>query len=144
MNNPRKGIGFVELLAAIVMLGVLISFVVQMMAVAAQQRRFLESDRAACESVANVMERAMALPYDQVTTSALEDLAQSQPQPSNSQWIMEVEPAQGLPSGKRITIALRNVSLRGRDSTPARLVAWKYDNRTDSSGGTIEPSNDDS
>jgi hypothetical protein len=109
-------------------MAVLFGLAVQMLAVAAQQRRALARRTAALELVSNLLERATTLAYDQVTAERLEQLAGNlEPERPGTRWHIEVSDARDseLPA-KRITVRLVWDQTRGRKVPATQLVAWKY------------------
>lgn len=126
MRHPRSGIGLIELLAAMAILAVLLSFLVQMMSVAGQQRKLVEENRVVAEAVANLMERAMSLPFAEVQQSSLEELASARMQSPHYRWTVDVTATRRMLDEKRITIALRRESPNRQQGPRAKLVAWKY------------------
>jgi prepilin-type N-terminal cleavage/methylation domain-containing protein len=128
MKPHRAAFTLIELAAALAVMGVLFGLAVQMLAVAAQQRRALARRSAALELASNLLERATTLAYDQVTVERLEQLASDlEPKLPGTRWYMDVRDARDskLPA-KRVTVRLVWDQSRGRKVPATQLMAWKY------------------
>ncbi len=125
----RRGFTLIELVAATVMLGVLITVSVRMLAATAAADRAAWQRQAAWQEAANLMERIDAMPWEQIDPAHVdqlqlpERLRQSLPD-GNLQVQLETPPEE--PEVKQITVT---ISWGGTDTTPskkARLSMWKY------------------
>jgi Tfp pilus assembly protein PilE len=128
--TQRRGITFLELLVAVVMLVALLAVLAQILAVVAGQRRHAARRLLAVEEVANVMERVAALHFKQLETEQLDGIslsakaAESLPE---AQLTVEVTPDQtGPSSAKRVTVELIWKNRAGQTNRPVRLTAWRY------------------
>jgi Tfp pilus assembly protein PilE len=128
MRTYRVGVTFVELIAAVAVMAVLFAAAVQMLAVAARQRRACERQRVALELASNLMERATILPYDQISKERLEQLAADlEPKVAGTSWRIDVyETNEEHLLGKRVSLQLIWDPGTVRRSPEIRLVAWRY------------------
>jgi prepilin-type N-terminal cleavage/methylation domain-containing protein len=128
MNTKRSGFTFVELLAAIAILAVLLTTTVQMLRLVAEQRRRNEDRLAAIEAAASVMELITALPDSQLTSQTLQE--------PRIHWAMEeierhwkvdlqVTPATNALAGQRIELRLTRRHAPNREP-PLTLTTWRF------------------
>ena len=130
----RRGISLMEIAAAGILLAAMLAVCVQFFQATAAQRRGLEARRTALQTVANVMERLGARPWDQLTTenaSQPELLAEVEQALPDGQLEVEIVQPDGEPDAKRITVVARWSAGSDPAGRSVRLVAWRYRARDD-------------
>jgi hypothetical protein len=129
--RPRQGSLLAEVAISAAMLMIAMTLTVKVLGWVGAERRAWDRRQWAVQEVANVMEKATAQPYDNVTSSSARLLTLS---PQAKQVLPEaelnVDITEDSPSGgagsKRIAIKLRWRNRAGAWESPARLVAWIY------------------
>ena len=89
----------------------------------------MSQTRSANQEVANVMERVMVLPWDELTTETtarFELPDESAVGLDDPQLSITVTDAEGPPSSKTIEVALAWRDQADRLVDPVRLVAWRH------------------
>ena len=138
----RRGLYLLEMAVAGVLLLTLMTLCVRYFAVTATQRRALDHRQAALGEAANIMERATARPWSDLTAEGLAKISLS---PETKAALPEGElkidladedarpsPPAPLPKGegkleaKRITVTIRWQDNQGQWTQPVRLTAWRY------------------
>ena len=125
----RRGTMFVETSIGIALAMIVMIAVAQLVAVVAKQRREVARTRLATQAVANVMERVMVLPWNELTAEAAsrfdvaDELSATLDDPRLSINVSNLDDS--LPT-KQIEIALSWRDQADRRVEPVRLVAWKH------------------
>lgn len=128
-TTRRRGTMFVETAIGIALAIVVMIAVAQLVAVVAKQRREVAQSRLATQEVANLMERVMVLPWNELTSEAAaqfdvsHESAEMLDDPQLSITVSNIDDS--LPT-KQIEIALSWQDQATRRVEPARLVAWKH------------------
>ena len=129
-TTRRPGTMFVETAIGIALAIVVMLAVAQLVAVVAKQRREVAQRQLATQEVANVMERVMVLPWNELTTESATQFdisrvsADALNDPQLSIAISNVDDS--LPT-KLIEITLSWRDLANRRVEPVRLVAWRHE-----------------
>ena len=142
----RRGFGLVEIVVAAVLFAAILMITVQVVGWAALDRKAAARRDAAAHLVANVMERALARPWAEITTEALAPLAAAHPLGTDPQVAgtlrIEVAPAPAVDGrgqkadhrrrrvarprpGRRGPRPPRRLRLRGRGSQTMRSPACR-------------------
>jgi Tfp pilus assembly protein PilE len=129
---------FVEVAAAIMLLGVLATVVTQCAAWTAGERRAAERREIALFEAANVMERLAsedweslapkAAAEDPLSTAAKEMLP-------GGRLTTEIQLIGDNPAAKRIVVEVQWLNRAGESESPVRLVTWRYQGRGTRDGG---------
>jgi Tfp pilus assembly protein PilV len=129
MNVNRRGVSLVELAAAAVLLGMVLTVCAQFLRAIATQRRGLDARRVAMQAVGNVMERLAARPWDEVTAEGAKAIelseAAAEMLPGGGVEVEVLRP-DDQPLAKRVTVVLRWEPEPGQPPRSVRLVAWRY------------------
>jgi hypothetical protein len=118
-----------ELLVASVLVGTLLAACVELLSAASACRRAADERNCALVELGNVMERVVARPWAELTTSALagERLsAWADRQLPAARLAIEVAAGGAEPDSKRITAALQWEDRHRQPVAPLRLTTWKY------------------
>ncbi len=134
----RCGFSLVEVAAAFVLLAALLAVTLQIVLMAGEHQRTAWHRRVAMLEAANQMERLAGQPWSALTpeaaaTASLSPEAQTLP---GAKLAVRIEPAEGEPRAKRITVQVRWWERPGQPEQPVRLVAWKYPIPEQPSGAT--------
>jgi Tfp pilus assembly protein PilE len=125
----RKGSLLVELLACGALLGVVLTTVIPALRWVLHQRQLTEQREAALLEVENLMERATALDWHDLTTDRVANFRLSDTltaQLAQSRLAIAVEPDPDDDLAKIVRIDLTWDYAPGRPAPPARLTAWVY------------------
>ncbi len=131
-KSRRRGATIVEAVVSLVVLSTVTMIVVQSMAGMFGQQRMLRQQALAREEAANLMERAFALPWDQLTNDELAGWEISEPSlrsHAQAKLAMEVVPLEQSPASKRIRIEISVPQPNRQASVEVQLVAWRYELR---------------
>ncbi len=125
----RRGYLLVEVFVALAILAALFVLVIQMVSTTARERRANERRAIALEHAANLLERASAIPYEQLSAESLREMAISsdagQLLPEGDvRWTVDEEGSE-LPA-KRVGVELTWRAPHGRSDAPVRLVTWAF------------------
>jgi len=129
MRRQRRGSLLLEASMAVALLALVFMAVSQLLAVAGRQRREAQWRWQATLEAANVLERVMARPWDELTTDGLAALtlsAQTARRLPDPRLRVDTQPLPGPPAAKRIRVRLDWVNLAGDRGQPVVLVAWKH------------------
>jgi hypothetical protein len=133
MNRPsaviRKGSLLVELLACGALLGVVLTTVIPALRWVLHQRRLTEQREAALLEVENLMERATAVDWDDLTTDRVANFRLSGPlvaQLAESRLTIAVESDPDDELAKIVRIDLTWDYAPSRPAPRVRLTAWVY------------------
>lgn len=125
----RRGLSLFELTVALFVLTTAMTAIVQLLGVAATQRRTIEQRRAALAEVANQAERIALLPWDEVAPDKLLswDLADDSRKvlPRGVATVEVQEESEPL-SARRIRLLVRSPNPAGQMIDLADLTVWKF------------------
>jgi len=125
----RRGILLIEVIAACGLTAVLLALCVQMLSLTALERRHIERRAIALQEAANLLERASALPFDELSDAKLAELTitpevrEILPQ-AKSAFIVSDEPGD-LPT-RRVRLEIHWQGRGTRKEAPARLTFWAF------------------
>jgi prepilin-type N-terminal cleavage/methylation domain-containing protein len=129
-GRQRPGFSMTELIVAMVVMGGLLTMIGQSTILVSQQQRAVQQQQFALNEVSNIMERAFALPFEQLTSEAIDAWPLS---PDCRQRlagaVLEGEIVESNTDGltaRRIRLALRWQSRTGGDSRQVQLTSWRY------------------
>jgi hypothetical protein len=120
---------FLEVCVALLILAAAMVAIAQLLVLAAQQRRAVDRQRVATREVANLMEQAMALPWEQLSEEGLRDLQLSevsQLRLPEARANLQVMVEEGPPLGKRVTVQVDWRNRAGLRPQPVELSAWRF------------------
>jgi hypothetical protein len=131
MKIPRRGSMLLETAVACVLLVALASVCLKSFAAAAAQRLAIDQRQIALREAANLLEKLTAMPWDEIDQAAGEPFAEAARKAfpeelENGEVKIEVAPAAGEPSAKRIAVSLRWQDKNNQWVQPVRLTAWRY------------------
>ncbi len=130
----RRGFGLIELTVAGVLFVALVGVTVRVTSWVATERRAAGRREAATRLVSNLMERALARPWAEVTPAnlaALADEANRGRAASSGRVAIEVidaGPVAGV-GQKRVVVEVAWPDLARVPEAPVRLVAWTYERK---------------
>jgi hypothetical protein len=125
----RRGVFLIEVLAACGLTAVLLALCVQILSLTALERRHIERRAIALQEAANLVERASALPFGDLSAANLAELSLSPevaailPHAKSSFSITD-EPGD-LPA-RRVRLEIRWQGRGGREESPANLTFWTF------------------
>jgi len=128
-RSSRRGMTLVEVLASLVILGAAMAALLQLVALAAQQRRGMNERRLALQEAANQAERIALLPWDQTSPEKLtgwqpsEDLLAAIP---TAQCSVAVTEEPGAPRGRRIRLEVGWTNSVQQPVEPVTLTVWRF------------------
>ena len=125
----RRGYLLIEVFVACTMVAALLALMINMISVTARERRTTERRAIALEQATNLLERASAIPHDELSPEKLAELAlpadAAELLPRNTvQWTIADEDSAG-PS-RRVQVELTWHTSQGQVDSPVRLVAWSF------------------
>ncbi len=125
----RRGLYLLEMSVAGVLLLALMTLCVRYFAVTATQRMALDQRQAALGEAANIMERATARPWSDLTAEELSKISLS-PETKfalpEGELKIDLADEDAKPEAKRITVTIRWQDKEGQWVQPVRLAAWRY------------------
>jgi hypothetical protein len=131
----RRGSILVEIVIASGLAFLLLAVCLRMLSATANQRRLIERRAIALQEATNLLERATAIPYEQLDAQRLAELKlpdeakQLMPGAEETYTVdVEQQPVQA----KRVAVELRWKGDGGRPEAPIRLVRWYYPPPADS------------
>lgn len=127
-NRHRGGWLYFELVISIAILMALIGFTAKGLISLQRQTRVSQHVEARSVAAENLMETFAALPFDELSTANLQQLASAQPIPANCQWTVRVELQDDFiedVESKKIWLAL-NAIKQHKTTPPVRLVTWRH------------------
>lgn len=128
-EGRRTGFSLIELAVTGALIAVALTVTVQVVGWVALERKAVERRERALLEANNLMERIVARPYDDLTTERLGALQVSE---ATARFLrkptleVQVSPAEGAPTRKKIRLEIRWPDRSGRLEAPVRLVAWSY------------------
>ena len=127
----RRGFTLWETCVALLVLAALTTLCLQFFAAASDQRRQVFAHLTATQEAANLLERAEALEWNDLTTASAAKLqlsAQARQTLPDPRVEMLVDEPSGTPPAKRVAVAVRWRPQPGEPEREVRLVAWRYKN----------------
>jgi len=130
----RRGNITIEMIVSCGLVAVVIGLSVQMLASTALERRYTERRAIALQEAANLIERASAIPYAEITTERLKDTTLSDdvrkilPE-AVAVLTLHDEPANEASGGlaaKRVQVELKWMGAGHATEAPVRLSYWTY------------------
>ena len=125
----RRGFSITESLLALAVAGAATVLMAQLLTALGNQRRACEQRRVALSEVANRLEQAALVPWDELTQQRLEQTplppATSECLPS-AMLTASVTEESGAPAGRRIVIELSWVNRAGERLPGVSLAAWRF------------------
>jgi len=128
-QRHRSAITLVELIATMILLGVVFTVSISMLLAAARQRRGTEQRQFAVQHAANLLERITT----QTWSELLEGPQTLDPAPSDVEAMLpgldrriEVKKDQQAVESKLISVTVRWKDFAGRELAPVRLSTWIY------------------
>jgi hypothetical protein len=118
-----------ESLAAIVIAGVALASVVQVLTLAAAQRRVGTQRAVAAQEAGNLMEELMSRPWEELTAERVADVALSARclrYVPEARLRIDVTEEEQTAVPRRIDIRIDWPQPAGQAGRPVRLVAWRY------------------
>ena len=128
-SRRRSGFSLIELTVAGGLLIVAMTVTVQVVGWVARERLAVERRERALLEAENLMERALALPWDGLTAESAGRLMVSE---STARLLrrptleLAVTPYDDAPARKRVSVSLRWLDRAGQPEAPVRLVAWVH------------------
>lgn len=129
MKPVRRGIGVMELVVAVALLGTLLTVCLQLLAATAGQRRAADQRQLAVIEVGNIMERLASRPWTELTSEAVADQTIS---PSvvkrlpNAELKIEVTTPSAEPNAKRVVVSLRWQDDANQLVKPIKIATWRW------------------
>ncbi len=127
--KSRRGFTLIELAVSLVVLGAALAALVQLVALAARQRRNLAIERACVQEVANQAERIALLPWDE---TAADKLTTWQPSPDLAAVVpvarcsIAVTDEPQTPPARRIRLEVAWTNSVGLPALPVTLTVWQF------------------
>jgi len=140
--NRRGGAILVEALVATALLGTALTITAQLSGLARAQHRSAERRAAAIAEAANLMERAAALPADQVTDETLAAWKLSSTAVAalpEARLAVDVRDEPGDLPARCLSIEIRWRQRAGNEEAPVRLTTWVYPTTKPSTEETSAP-----
>ena len=137
-----RGVLLIEVLAACGLTAVLLALCVQVLSLTALERRHIERRAIALQEAANLVERASALPFDDLSAAKLAELSLSPevvailPQ-AKSAFSVTDEP--GELQARRVRLEIRWLGRGGREESPVRLTFWTFAPQPAAEGPSLDP-----
>jgi hypothetical protein len=124
----RHGITILETIVAGVLLAATMSVCLQLLGAHAAQQQAIQRRQAAVREAANVMERAAAVPFRELTPQRLAEI-QLSPEASatlpDGELTIELAVVPEDPGARRITVSIRWQDRNGEWLKPVQLTAWR-------------------
>lgn len=132
MNRSRRGFTIVEAMATLAVLGATLMAVAQVSRMLGQQQRHMDEAQADLLQAGNLLERLVALPWDELTAETAQRLAD---EATETRLAVTIEEAADGPPAKRIVVRT------GAESSPAprrpvQLTTWVYRDAAAATKGT--------
>jgi len=125
----RRGLSLFELTVALFVLTAAMTAIVQLMAMAAKQRRMIEQRRVALTEVANQAERITLLPFSELQPGEAHEWelsAESKTSLPYATATMEIQDQQAPVPARQIRLLVRSPDAVGQMVELADLTVWKY------------------
>lgn len=123
----RRGFTLIEMMVAGVLLTTVMMIVVPAIFWVHRERRQTERYQVAIVEVENMMERVVALPFEDMDQKTVDKFVLSESalrQLSNAKLKIDISESDQLRSMKRIQVQLGWVDHRGLNVAPVRLTSW--------------------
>lgn len=125
----RRGLSILEVTMALLILSFAVAGLLQILTVAASQRRATEIRRLALEEIANQAEQIALVPWEELTAEKLATRQASADllaaAPSAELTVTAGEDA-GPPNAKRVHIAVAWTTPAGESPQPVQLTIWRH------------------
>ncbi len=130
MSVARRGVILLEVVAACGLMAVLVAVCLQMLAVTTATRRTVERRAIALQEAANLLERASALSWQDITPERLTeiDIAPSVREilpGAVARWSVKT-PAEPGPPATQVRVEITWINPAGQTDVPVRLSYWMY------------------
>jgi prepilin-type N-terminal cleavage/methylation domain-containing protein len=125
----RRGMTILELLVALFVLTTAMAALVQLLTVAASQRRLLEQRRIALQEVANQAERVALLNWNETAGDKLtswQSSADLQGVLPEAKCTAAVSDEAGSPAARRIRLSVVWTNAAGQSVDPVTLTVWRF------------------
>lgn len=132
MNRSRRGFTVLEGLVALVVLGATLTAVAQVSSRLGQQQRRMDKAQANLLQAGNLLERLVALPWDELTADAAQRLAD---EASETRFVVTIDEMADGPPAKRIVVRTRPES-SAAPQRPLQLTTWVYRDAAVAAKGT--------
>lgn len=125
----RRGSMFIETAISLALAIIVMVAIAQLVAIVVRQRHEVNQARVASQATANIMERLIVLPWDELSDEGVrafavsDELAASLDEPQLSITVSKLD--EPLPA-KQIEVALSWRDQANRRVEPTRLVAWRH------------------
>jgi hypothetical protein len=120
----------IDALAAIALLAAGALLLANLLAAVAQQKRELEQRTAATQFAANLLERELAKPWDEVKSQPQieidDEIARLLPKAEAAIGIDTTPSEKDLPEGKKIVVSVMWGKKEAVTARSARLIGWKF------------------
>lgn len=129
MRNGRRGLGLIEIAAALVLLSALATLVVQIVAWSAAEHRSTQRREIAIAEAANAMERLAASDAQSLKPHATTEIPLSPTAEAmlpRGKLTSEIAEAKDSPDDKRIVVEVNWLNQAGEPESPVRLVTWVW------------------
>ncbi len=127
----RRGYALLEITVAVVLLLAAMNLTVKMLGWVAAERRGVDRRHWAIQSVANVMERVTAEPFDRVTVETARSIASRSGAATvlpGAEWSIAVDDDRDAPiPARRVSINLRWKERAVGWEAPVRVSSWVFD-----------------
>ena len=132
-STGRHAVAVIEVLAAIAVLSIVLLLAAKMTTSLNQHRKSVERHRITMDAKTNLMNFAMAMPYESITETALTE--QAEQLFANAEWLIEVTEADGVAVDtgleselpvKKIVVDLVVGEEAQRIKLRQPLVLWRY------------------
>ena len=125
----RRAFTLLELIAASVLIGAMLTLCLQVLAATTAARRRAETRMIALQQSANVMERLAAVPWEELNEENVQKLEldkQVRRLLPDAQLEIQLATPPDEPQARRITVSIGWSDRTGQAVGPVRLVAWRY------------------
>lgn len=132
MSRSRRGFTVLEGLVALVVLGATLTAVAQVSRMLGQQQRRMDDAQAGLLQAGNLLERLVALPWDELTAEAAQRLADEAPE---TRFVVTIDETADGPPAKRIVVRTAAESSPA-PQRPLQLTTWVYRDAAAATKGT--------
>ncbi|AGA30458.1 hypothetical protein [Singulisphaera acidiphila] len=125
----RRAFTMVEVAITSLLLVIAMSMTLQVLGWVAAERRAVDRRQCAIRESANIMERLVARPWEELTAAALEEVRLSEPATQTlpgAELTVAADDKTELGGSKRLSLRLRWRNRAGGWEAPVRLSAWTY------------------
>lgn len=131
--RPRRGSMYVETAIGVTLAAIMMIGVAQLVSLEVRQRHEARAMRGATQAAANLLERLMALPWEDLnseTANALQLSSHVTALLDEPQLLVTVEPVADAVATRRITVQIDWINRAGQRVTPIQLTAWRHSEAT--------------